>query len=637
MIAVSIAAILAPVALGTLATTVLWPRREMSVSSLSLLLGIGAGLGLGITSAVFFAVSLVSSHPGRLDGVIELSGVLAIALFWRSWRLKEPEPSPDGFARRWRVSLGILALATVLAQACVASLVVAARNWEAQPFGGWDAWAIWNLHARLMFFGGEKWPDLLRSPQIAWSHPDYPLLLPAAAARTWSIMGRMTPEAPAVISMTFGVATMVLFLSSVAHLRSWTASVIGGLVLLGTPFFVTFSISQYADIPLGYLILATLVLLLLSERAPESRGISALAGAFAGLAPWAKNEGWLFVLVAVLVWVASRWRRGSLRDGIPFLGGLVIALVPVLLFKIAMAPPNDLIASRPIERLGFLGDGARHRLILAAMWRHGERFGEWRFAPHLALLLPLLVGPWRRMSPVEMGAGAAVLLMLAGYYVVYLLTPKDPAWHIENSIDRLLLQLWPATLLFWCLAVFRRASPSSLPAESAGFAGRARARLAVFAGLNAAASCMVLGAFSGQLAPNELAATRGAGGEVRAVTRAGWFQREGDGRDTWAWSSGAAMLELIPCGRQEAAPVKLRFGMRSLSDCTVTARVDGRVIWSARVGRDISQWEAAVPVSMERATDIAFSSDEPGVRESASSTARSLAFAIYDLRLARQR
>ena len=636
MIAVSIAAILAPLALGTLATTALWSRRETWVSSLPLLFGIGAGLGLVITSTVFFAASLVSSHPGRLGGAIELLAALAIALrLW--WRPKEPDASPGGFARHWRPSLGILALATLFAQACVASLVVAARNWEAQPFGGWDAWAIWNLHARLMFFGGEKWPDLLRSPQIVWSHPDYPLLLPAAAARTWSNLGRMTPEAPAVISMAFGVATMVLLLSSVAHLRSRAASMIGGLVLLGTPFFVTFSTSQYADVPLGYLILATLVMLVLSERAPKSRGMGALAGAFAGMAAWAKNEGWLFVLVAVLVWGASRWRRGSLRDGIPFLGGLAVALVPVLLFKIAMAPPNDLIASRPIERLGFLGDGERHRLVLAALWRHSERFGEWRFAPHLALLLPLLAGPWRRMTPAERGAGAAVILMLAGYYVVYLLTPKDPAWHVENSIDRLLLQLWPATLLFWCLAAFGRPSSPSLPSGSAGFAGRARARLALFAGLNAAAACMVLGAFGGQLAPNELAATRGAGGEVRAVTGAGWFQREEDGRDTWAWSSGAAMLELIPHGWPEAAPVKLRFGMRSLSDCTVTARVDGRIIWSARIGRDMSQWEAAVPMSKGRATDIAFSSDEPGVRESASSTARSLAFAIYDLRLVRQR
>ena len=44
-----------------------------------------------------------------------------------------------------------------------------------------------------------------------------------------------------------------------------------------------------------------------------------------------------------------------------------------------------------------------------------------------------------------------VCLMLASYYVVYVTTPFDISWHVSTSVDRLLVQLWPALVLtvFW--------------------------------------------------------------------------------------------------------------------------------------------------------------------------------------------
>jgi hypothetical protein len=38
-------------------------------------------------------------------------------------------------------------------------------------------------------------------------------------------------------------------------------------------------------------------------------------------------------------------------------------------------------------------------------------------------------------------------LMLVSYYVVYVTTPFDITWHVTTSVDRLLVQLWPALVL----------------------------------------------------------------------------------------------------------------------------------------------------------------------------------------------
>ena len=40
-----------------------------------------------------------------------------------------------------------------------------------------------------------------------------------------------------------------------------------------------------------------------------------------------------------------------------------------------------------------------------------------------------------------------VLFMMGGYFFVYLITPLNLQWHIDTSIWRLFLQLWP-TIIF---------------------------------------------------------------------------------------------------------------------------------------------------------------------------------------------
>ena len=46
-----------------------------------------------------------------------------------------------------------------------------------------------------------------------------------------------------------------------------------------------------------------------------------------------------------------------------------------------------------------------------------------------------------------------LLLMLVGYAFVYLTTPQGLAWHLDASVHRLLMQLWPTGLLAFFLAV----------------------------------------------------------------------------------------------------------------------------------------------------------------------------------------
>jgi len=77
---------------------------------------------------------------------------------------------------------GTIGLAIVAGLLCVIYLPVVREHLRATPHGAWDAWAIWNLRARFLAGPGDAWRAAF-DDALAWSHTDYPLLLPATVAR----------------------------------------------------------------------------------------------------------------------------------------------------------------------------------------------------------------------------------------------------------------------------------------------------------------------------------------------------------------------------------------------------------------------------------------------------------------------
>jgi hypothetical protein len=85
----------------------------------------------------------------------------------------------------------------------------------------------------------------------------------------------------------------------------------------------------------------------------------------------------------------------------------------------------------------------------------GQRVGTWG-GPMMPGILALVGGgatvmAMTRRASVSGSILAVVWLMLAAYYVVYVITPHEVAWHVSTSADRLLVQLWPSVVVatFW--------------------------------------------------------------------------------------------------------------------------------------------------------------------------------------------
>jgi hypothetical protein len=494
-------------ALGYLAIASIWPQKNSTLSALLIRLSLTPAFGLGIFSAIFWLMPLRGdAHVVAVDA--SLLGVLGLAyavrrshatkenthplssrakmncpdspgnssqsrdLAFASHSLNQSFSSdgPDINAPEWIARV----LMACFGMALIAALYQATVRVIAHPHGeGWDAFAIWNLHARFLFLGGAHWRDGFNS-MIPWSHPDYPLLLPAAIAHLWSYLGHDDPLAPAMVGLIFTFSALALLVSSLAWLRGRNVAMLGGLALSSTPFFVEQGTSQYADVPLSFFILATFVLLHMARsQNHNNQNLAAmmLSGTAASFAAWTKNEGLLFLsaLLVAQVWAAISSSRqqdssselaGKWRPFAYFVSGAAPLLCLIAWFKHTIAVRGDLLSSPSIMIQKILTP-TRYWIILQWFAKELVRFGNWWIIPGTMAMLAFSLLSLRRRkpdsSPLLHLSILTLILTLAGYFAIYLITPRDLYWHLRFSLNRLFLQLWPSAIFLFFLFVGRQA------------------------------------------------------------------------------------------------------------------------------------------------------------------------------------
>lgn len=324
------------------------------------------------------------------------------------------------------------------------------------PHGAWDAWAIWNLKARFLA-RAEDWRAMFH-PAIAWSHPDYPMLLPSLVGWLWVLGGTEAVAAPMLTAFGFLAGLGLAAGGAVSHLRGRAQGMAAAAVVWGTPSVVVQGASQYADAPLAFFIATTLAVVAVWEAGGRTdAALPVLAGFLGGGAAWTKNEGLLFLVLLIVLLFACHARE-SFRAAVKFSGLALLGALPplllVIIHKVSSAAPTDLWATASAATLSArLGDLERYRIVLLAFLQMGFSFGE-TILPVVPLLLLYagLKGRLSRCPGSRRAAGLripplALLFMSAGYFMVYVLSPQDLEWHLATTLPRLWLHLYPSLVI----------------------------------------------------------------------------------------------------------------------------------------------------------------------------------------------
>ncbi|HQZ39239.1 MAG TPA: hypothetical protein PLH72_09380 [Vicinamibacterales bacterium] len=429
----------------------MWTRR-MTALSAGTRLAAALGIGLGMGSTLLFLWRLGGGSTATfavVDPALWVVAILAALALASASTIADTDQPRRGTRHPWRVLLLILGLSL----AGVAGAIVWTRS-AGMPYGDWDAWAIWNLHARFLADPSLLWLNAF-APDLAWSHPDYPLLLPGAVARAWVFDPQAGATVPFSIAAALLLATMLVMVSTLHEHRGASGALLA-LSLLLAPQFVQIAASQCADLPLGFF--TVLAVALLGATHPSAATLG-LAGVAMGMAAWTKNEGLVVAVLLPCLYVWRVYRRVGFSAAHQTATDIVVGLYPMLvvlaLFKIFVAPENDLVSGmlRP-GVLNYWSDPVRVSFVAREMLTEGLAWGGWPvMGPVLLIPIVALVrtGPTQRVSDAATSAAALLVAQLAIFFVIYVMTPHSVAWHLQTSWHRLIAQMWPTAVWWACV------------------------------------------------------------------------------------------------------------------------------------------------------------------------------------------
>jgi hypothetical protein len=412
-------------------------------------LSLSVGLAAGLTSCTFFIIGLnILGSPNIAYRISEMAIFTGIAIIFAIMIRKKPVSMPENndiLTERKMYVVLLIALGISL----ICSVIAFVAKHLYLPHGAWDAWTIWNMRARFLFRLGEQWKEIY-AHYSHYPHTDYPLLLSGTVARAWTYLGlgQETVLVPAAIALLFSLTTISLIYSSISHFKGRLHGVMAALTLIAAPYFVVQSVWQYADVPLGCMVLSALVFFALEDSKPsDNHRFVIFAGMSTGFCAWLKNEGLLIMLCMILaravIVISDKGFKAYISETSRFMMGFLPILLMIVFYKIRFAPPNDLVSGQGAATLNRLTDISRYITTLKYYVVLAVKMLKLEILLFPAAIFLLGFSREKRYNLSIRTAWIAIVLILSGYFMVYITTPKNLVLHIETSYKRLLLHVFP--------------------------------------------------------------------------------------------------------------------------------------------------------------------------------------------------
>ena len=431
---------------GTLLVQVLWGGEFRKSLGLKLTLGVLCGLGMAglLTYACLWLRAGVG--PGALLAGEAVLLALCAAAYAR--RRSAPEEQHERGAAPVLPRPLLAALAGLGLIALGAAVYASVCKGLSLPLGYSDALSSWNYKARCLYLNAAHWEYYVSDNEVV-AGADYPLLLPCLLARGYAYAGGVSQLTSALLGPLFSYLILALLFFACWRLKSLAQGLLAGLFWLGTPGPFHWGVSQYGDLPVGAYFLAALVVLAVSdERGGRERGLLFLAGLMAGFGAFVKFEGQMFLVILVLVRFAgatlARGARTAAAETGTFLAGSAPGLAAVLSLR-AVSDSTGYFAQNSglQEMLAKLFDLSRLGEVAAYSWRTfteapSEAYGGLLITAAVLALLSRPAWKTRAQSFPTLAPLFCVLLALAGYAAIFLMTPIDMGEHLRTTAYRFL-------------------------------------------------------------------------------------------------------------------------------------------------------------------------------------------------------
>lgn len=363
---------------------------------------------------------------------------------------------------------------------CVIAVIVIVVffNLLARPMYEFDSRAIWGMKAKILFHERTIFSEAVVNASSNHPHPRYPLLLPIAESWVFENIGQADDRLVRLLFLWFFIGLILSTYQLQRHFAGKVAAIWCVCALLVTPFLYSGvteggASSGYADVIVSFYITTSALAMILWMK--EGNITFALVGAIlAACVALTKNEGLVFTVSLFLTTVVfsflgkGRLKTGDparsdlsawLRDNLPklyclALYVLVVAIMLLPWFFVRSGLPK-LLDENYVQYLNYRDIASSlHRLpqIMKTLAAELLNFKIWGV---IWILIAASLGgigrTWRREAYFIL---MLMVLQLASYLAVFIITPNELAGQLSSALSRLLLHILPlgVTLVSFQLA-----------------------------------------------------------------------------------------------------------------------------------------------------------------------------------------
>ena len=405
-------------------------------------------LGTAIFSLSLWCLSFFLRGVGLQIGVT--FAALAIAI-WGSAEIR---------ARRHQIHCALpksrieVILATVLCVELAVVIYLSLKNML-----GWDGLLIWELKARCAYLNGGALPTAyFADASRRFSHPEYPLFLPLNETWLYLWMGECNQYWVKLLFPIFYGAGIILIARAAIDLtgKRWIGLLVATLFIFVPSIHggAGSALTGYVDVPLGLFYLGTLHYLFTFIRKNSNAALGFFITLNSAL-PWIKREGVILWAVAGCCGGYAIWkRRGFAHALASFIPGVCVSLgFRLYLHYVHASSPVDFV---PVSFHALCSHLGRSATILRELFYEASRMDHWSVFWFITVL-----GLFCLLARNRVRYAGMLFMFMAVPLVLYCSTYFFSAWpdyieHIESSLPRLLVQLYPTAWLVIAAAIAPR-------------------------------------------------------------------------------------------------------------------------------------------------------------------------------------
>lgn len=391
------------------------------------------GLGGGIIALQLFIYSRLELHWSIVN--ILSPGLILLLLSVRSIKFRIPFKK----VKLSKIAIFLLFLILILASFVGFEAVI-------RPLSAWDGWATWLFKAKAFYADGNVDPAL-----FLYMNSDYPYLVSLVSAFLYVFIGWANDQSVLLLFFSFYSFLGIAFFFSLLRNVGIKKSLIFTFLLLASQNIVRHGgrfEAGYVDLALGFYIFMSFELLL---RYVKSKKLSNLIilNLFLGFTALIKNEGLPFSIIAqlVIIFHILKFKQFS------YLLVLLFWAIPILdwnIFKFINHLPQNYLFSNTVLR------PERIAIVIKEISSEFLNIGNWNLL-WLVFFTGFLAYLFLKKS-LELNISYIIIFFqLLVYIIVFLLTPVNPALHIKNVADRLLIHLAPLAV-FTIAMIFSKKS-----------------------------------------------------------------------------------------------------------------------------------------------------------------------------------